>query len=340
MTLEKKIINKYYKWIFLLIPLVAIFITLLFRFEGIPNRFSTYAQLIHSIFFTAVIWIGCMSIVGLLWTWFPWEIYPVKHLILEVLLILIFTNTFALLIYKIEMKVGLVKAEDDIYLDIVITNLITFLITTIHEAVFFYQQWKHNFSKSVRLEKDNIEAKYETLKTQINPHFLFNSLNSLTSLVDDNEQAVSYIQNLSEFLRYILKSRDRELVLVREEIKIAEQYLNLQKTRFNESLKVNLDVPEKTYHYSLPPLVIQMLIENCIKHNVVSKDKPLTIKIFTENKLIVVENNLQKKNAKDSTGHGLNNIKERLKFFTTREIIISETSSTFAVKVPLLEVEL
>ena len=107
--------------------------------------------------------------------------------------------------------------EEDLYLSILITNLITIIITGIHEAVEFYRQWKYNFSKSVRLEKDNIEARYEMLRNQINPHFLFNSLNSLVALVEDNKQAVSYIENLSGFLRYMLKSRDRQVVLLREE---------------------------------------------------------------------------------------------------------------------------
>jgi hypothetical protein len=339
MSLEKTFLDKYYKWLLLLIPLVAIFIALLFRFEDSPSYLSKNSQIVHSVFSTAIIWIGCMSIVALLWKWFPWEVHPIKHLILEILLILIFTNSFGLLIFQIEKKAGLINEGDDIYLSFVITNLITFLITTIHEAVFFYQQWKFNFSKSVRHEKDSIEAKYESLKTQVNPHFLFNSLNSLTTLVDNNEAAIKYIENLSEFLRYMLKSRDRELVLVREEVNLAEKYLQLQKSRFKNNLLVKLDIPEKIFHYSLPPLVIQMLIENCIKHNIISKDKPLSIKIYNDKDNVVVENNIQKKNTKNSTGQGIKNIIDRYKFFTSRKIQIDETSHTFTVKIPLLLVD-
>lgn len=218
--------------------------------------------------------------------------------------------------------------------------LITLLISTIHEAVFFYKQWKYNFSKSAKLQKDNIEAKYETLKTQINPHFLFNSLNSLSHIVEENQEATKYISNLSEFLRYVLKSRDRELVLLGDEIKTLQKYISIQKSRFRSNLNIQLNVDEKYFHYSLPPLVIQMLVENCIKHNILSKDKPLTIDIFIKDKCIVVQNNLQKKFTEFSTGLGLKNICERMSFFTNNEVEIQETKTMFKVSIPLLHVEL
>lgn len=218
--------------------------------------------------------------------------------------------------------------------------LITYLITAIHELVFFYKQWKHNFSKSIRLEKDNIQAKYETLKTQINPHFLFNSLNSLTNLVDENEAAVRYITDLSDFFRYMLGSRDKELVLVREEINLLKKYIHLQQSRFKTNLSIAVDVPESFYHYAISPLVLQMLVENSIKHNIISRDKPLKVSVRTGDESLVVENNLQKKSGISSTGQGLRNITERYRHFTTREVEITETSAIFKVAIPLLTLEL
>lgn len=114
---------------------------------------------------------------------------------------------FSFSLYMIEIRLNIFERVENLVMEAFVTLLITYLITAIHELVFFYQQWKHHFSKSVRLEKDNIQAKYETLKTQINPHFLFNSLNSLTNLVDDNEAAIRYISDLSDFFRYMLGSR-------------------------------------------------------------------------------------------------------------------------------------
>jgi sensor histidine kinase YesM len=294
----------------------------------------------HSLTMTAGLWFGCMSIVQYLWKKYPWEQKPVKHLLLEILLILLYTLVFSSVLYLIEIRFDLITPAGDIFSQAIITILITFLITSIYESVYFYRQWKYNFSRSIKLEKDNIEAKYEALKTQVNPHFLFNSLNSLTTMVDDNEKAVDYIRNLSEFLRYMLGSRDKEMVLLREEIRVLENYINLQKSRFGDNLVVGLDVPEKYYHYSLPPLVLQMLTENCIKHNIISMDKPLNISIRAEKESIIIENNLQKKNGVSSTGQGLRNISERFRFFTTKQVKVIETTSIFKVVIPLLKVDL
>jgi len=294
----------------------------------------------QGIILTAGLWLGCMSIVQYLWKKFPWEQKPLPHLVLEMLLILSYTIIFSSTIYIVEVRLKIFPPVEDLFGQAFSTILITFLITSIHESAYFYKQWKYNFSKSVRLEKDNIEAKYETLKSQVNPHFLFNSLNSLTTLVDDNKKAVEYIRNLSDFLRYMLSSRDREMVLLRDEIKVLENYISLQRSRFKNNLIIDIEVPEKYYHYALPPLVLQMLVENSIKHNIISRDKPLKILIRAEKESIIVENNLQKRNGVSSTGQGLRNIAERFKFFTTKEVKITETSSIFKVVIPLLIVEL
>ena len=324
-----------------LIPLVALIIAWLYRIAGFtPDTMKLLPLTFHAIASTGGIWLGVLVIVHWLWEKYPWEHEPVKHIIVEVILVLLYTNLFVLGLYLLNLHLGLIEPAENIQKDLLVTNLITFFITTLHEAIEFYQQWKLHFSKSAKLEKDNIEAKYETLKTQINPHFLFNSLNSLTSLVHSNQKAVDYIQNLSEFLRYLLKSRDVELVLVRNEVEMLERYFKLQKSRFGANLNISLHIPEKYYHYSVPPLVLQMLVENSIKHNIISKNKPLSIQLKVHNKSIVVENNLQKKSTEESTGHGLNNIIERYRFFTNEDVKITESETKFKVEVPLLIVDL
>lgn len=330
-----------YKTLIIAIIIVSLILTIVHALIYEKLEFEIYRIALHGLAMTTFIWVGCMAIVRALWHYFPWEHKPLKHLILELILIISYTVTIGFLAYTLQIKFGLVPEGSNINLGREFADLIliTLLISTIHEAIFFYKQWKINFSKSVKLEKDNIEAKYETLKSQINPHFLFNSLNSLTHIVDDNEEATSYIQDLSEFLRYVLKSRDRELVLVREEIKVLKRYLSLQKTRFRNNLIIKLNVDEKHFHYSLPPLVLQMLVENCIKHNVISKEKPLTISISAKKETISVENNLQKKATELSTEQGLRNISDRFAFFTNQQVQIIETNQSFKVKIPLLLVE-
>jgi sensor histidine kinase YesM len=324
-----------------LIILVGILITGVFLFaNGVDSPARGLVSLGHGLIMTTGIWIGCLAIVQFLWHKYPWEFHPVKHLIWELVLITAWTMLYSYTLYIIERWTTIFERVEGLFMEAFVTLLITYLITAIHELVFFYKQWKHNFSKSIRLEKDNIQAKYETLKTQINPHFLFNSLNSLTNLVDDNEKAVTYISDLSEFLRYMLSSRDKELVLVREEINLLKKYIHLQQSRFKTNLSITVDVPESFYHFAIPPLVLQMLVENSIKHNIISRDKPLKISVRAGNKSLVVENNLQKKSGISSTGQGLRNITERYRLFTTREVEITETSAIFKVAIPLLTLEL
>ena len=222
---------------------------------------------------------------------------------------------------------------------IVIAVLITLFITAVHSSFYFFQSWKENMLKAERLEKENLLAQYETLKTQVNPHFVFNSLNTLLAMVECNPQAVKYVESLSEFLRYVLQTRDKEVVLLRDELSITNQYLILQKGRFGEKLRISMEVPEQYFHYAIPPLALQMLLENAIKHNVISKDKTLDIKVYVEDKTyLVVENSINpKKEVETSTGIGLNNIKNRYLFLSGKEVKISEENGIFRVSLPLVE---
>ncbi len=304
-------------------------------FERIVDGLST-------VFVTIFIWIGASTIVNVLWKKFPWENKPKKHLIILIISLTIWPTIVMVAIYgfiKVFILPDIVMGS---FMNSILEAIfITFLVTAIFEAYFFYKQWKEHFAKSVKLEKSNLEAKYETLKTQINPHFLFNSLNTLMTYIEENSKASEYVQNLSDFMRYVLKSREKEVVLLREELDIAKKYSYLQQSRFGENLIINFEVSEKYFHFSIIPLAIQMLIENAIKHNIISKDKPLTIKIFIKNNsFIVVENNLQKKSDTPSTKLGLTNISERYKFLTPKDVEIKETSNKFAVSLPLVIVDI
>ncbi|MBN2611728.1 MAG: histidine kinase [Bacteroidales bacterium] len=328
--------------LFLVIPLTGILISLMYLIsEGFEDTTPAIMSILHGILMTAGLWIGCMGIVSLLWKKYPWEHHPLKHLVFEVTAIIAYTLLFSGTVYYIELKLGFPHNQEiNIFLDATVTILITLFITSVHEAVFFYQQWKQNFSKSVKLEKDNIEAKYEALKSQINPHFLFNSLNSLISLVDNNDRATDYIQNLSDFLRYVLKRNERQLVLLREELQILYKYLKIMQIRYENNLVVHVNISESYYHFCIPPLTLQVLVENCIKHNVISTENPLSIRIFSENESVTIENNLQPKFDTYSTGQGLKNLTERYRFFVSREIVIKKSNHTFAVTVPLILADL
>lgn len=328
------------KILLLLIPIIGATISLLYFFNAHNvQEYTAVIILLQSILITSGIWLGCNTIVVFLWKKFPWEFYPVKHLLIEIVLILLYTNVFAYTTYSILVSIGFINHKSevvDLYTDVFVTNLITFFITSIHEAIFFYRQWKFNFSKSLQLEKEQLQAKFESLKNQIQPHFLFNSLNALSSLVYDNVVARNYIQNLSEFLRYILVNREHELVTFEHELDFTKKYIEIQQARYGTNIHIEFRINSEVLSFVLPPLVLQTLVENCIKHNIISTEKPLYIQIESIQNILSVRNNLQKRVQANSTGQGLQNIIQRYAFVSQHKVCITESITDFIVEVPLI----
>lgn len=202
--------------------------------------------------------------------------------------------------------------------------------------IFFYIQWQEALKNEQKLREEKLVFQYETIKNQVNPHFLFNSLNTLSSLINGNKRAEGFIYKLSSIYRYILENRDVNQVKLEEEIEFAKNYFFLQKIRDEE--KVSLEIkPFDMNKFRILPISLQLLIENALKHNSATRDHPLMIIIYTEDDLIVVKNNLQKKlNIEESPGTGLRNLGERLKLITNRDLKIIETNNEFIVKIPLI----
>jgi two-component system, LytTR family, sensor kinase len=183
----------------------------------------------------------------------------------------------------------------------------------------------------------NLGAQYELLKQQVNPHFLFNSLNTLKSMVDINDPMSSdFILKLSDFYRFTLESRKMDLIPLREELQILDSYVYLLKARFEDGFVLLNEVDPKQYDSAVPPFTLQLLIENCIKHNIVSLDKPLVIKLYSEGDFLVVENQIQLKRGALSTGVGLDNINQRFVHLIRKEIEIDKNETIFKVKIPMI----
>lgn len=200
------------------------------------------------------------------------------------------------------------------------------------------QQIMQLSGKASALEKEKAMVMYESLKQHLNPHFLFNSLTSLSSLIRfDQKLAVDFLDGLSKIYRYILKSRDRETVSLTEEVKFVQTFIQLQQTRFEKGLVVNVSVPEEYYLWKIAPVTLQNLIENAIKHNIIDEESPLVIDIFIEEGYLIVRNNLQKKNfVETSNKQGLVNLKSLYHYLSPKPIIIDETDQYFFVKIPLI----
>lgn len=216
--------------------------------------------------------------------------------------------------------------------------ILTVIITLIVHAIFFYKRYQENRVKEQKIIAGTASAQFETLKNQIDPHFLFNSLNVLSSLIEESpDNAQRFTTSLSKIYRYVLEQKDKELVSVEEELSFAKTYMNLLKMRFENSVFYELPQSVPTDECRVVPLSLQLLLENTIKHNVVSPQRPLNIKIFVENGYLVVENNLQKKEVlQDRRGVGLQNIVSRYAILTARNVLVEETEKYFRVKLPIL----
>lgn len=217
------------------------------------------------------------------------------------------------------------------------TVIITLVITMFMTSRAFFFNWRQSAVDAERLKRESVKAQYESLKNQVNPHFLFNSLNVLTNLVyEDQERAVRFIKQLSEVYRYVLDTRDKELVPIHQEIAFVNSYLFLQRIRFGEKLMADVEVPDENGF--IAPLALQLLVENAIKHNEVSAEHPLQIRVAREASALVVSNTLQRRSVipEASSGLGLDNLKKRYEFLSDTPVAVIETANQFVVKIPIL----
>ena len=219
-----------------------------------------------------------------------------------------------------------------------VTIIITFFVTLSFHAFYFYKAYQENKVKEQKIIAGTASAQFESLKNQIDPHFLFNSLNVLSSLIEENpESAQKFTTSLSKVYRYVLEQKDKELVSVAEELTFAKTYMNLLKMRFENS--ITFEIPEgfDNEEAKVVPLSLQLLLENCIKHNVASETKPLHVKISINNNQLVVANNLQKKEVlSDRKGVGLQNIVNRYAILTKRNVLVEENEQEFKIFLPIL----
>jgi two-component system LytT family sensor kinase len=217
--------------------------------------------------------------------------------------------------------------------------MIVALVSTLYESVFLYHRWKETIVEAEKLKRENVESQLEGLKSQVNPHFLFNSLNTLAYIIpEDPNKAVKFVQKLSKAYRYILEIQDVQLIALEEELHFLKAYNFLLKERFGDNLSIVVNAPQNTHRLHILPLSLQILFENAIKHNIISKEHPLHIELWVDDKSLCVRNNLQRKpQVIRSTKIGLQNIKNRYAYFTKEQVSIQETDEYFMVCLPLIK---
>lgn len=260
-------------------------------------------------------------------------------------MLLAFIGVFIVVNYSLDLLFKTLIPEHDSetspIAEFISALLVSALVIATYETLSFYLQLEKTVTEKAQLERENVESQLEGLRNQVNPHFLFNSLNTLVYLIpEDPDKAVRFVQQLSKVYRYVLESREARIIPLREELEFLQSYIFLLKERFGDNLRVNLHTLEADTESAVVPLSLQMLFENAIKHNVISTQKPLTIEVFVENGHLVVRNTLQRKNqVMDSTGVGLENIRTRYRMLTDREVEVIVSREYFTVLLPMIALE-
>lgn len=218
--------------------------------------------------------------------------------------------------------------------------LFAMFVNGVYEVLFLFEKLTKAKVEKEKYQKSVVLSRLENVKNQINPHFLFNTFNALSDLIEVNPSKASHlILELSDVYRYVLLVRDKNWVSLQKEYEISKSFIEILKVRYEDNIQFECNIEKQYNNWNIPPLSVQMLIENAIKHNEISTEKHLKLNIYTENEHLVVSNNLQRrKNLNNSNGIGLNNIKMRYQYLLKKEVIIEEKDNSFTVKLPLIKI--
>jgi len=287
-------------------------------------------------------WKGMFYITIFLERKLPWLKHPIKRMVYQVLTLFIF---FVLVIFS-GLSIWIMVSEDlsfataagEMIPSLKVAIIFMFLSLLAGNAVLFFQNWKKSAIQQEELKRAHLALQYQSLKDQVRPHFLFNSLSSLATLINtDADKATRFVHKLADVYRYVLEQRENELVPLKKELKFLEDYIYLQKIRFGDSLQVeySLDLDQSRM---VIPLSLQMLVENAIKHNEVSGENPLRIEILsTEQGHVIIRNKLRKiELTEKSPGMGLENLRKQVAFFSDESLLVQEEAESFIVRIPTI----
>lgn len=326
------------KWRIIGIPLMGMAIALMINFdEFLKLSRNFFVSAFFSTLLTLTFWEGNRYIIIWMRRIFPEYGQTGRRVAAEAGLAVIYVLLVSLLLDWLYYKP--VYHMSVLAISFRISIVPTVIVYLVYEAVYFFDAWKMNVRKTEALMRENVQSQLEVLKNQLDPHFLFNSMNTLAALIDDeNTAAQDYLEKLSDVYRYVLVSRNKNTVLLSDEIAFVDAYVYLNKIRFRENLQFEKRLSTSIFAQHVTPLSLQMLIENAIKHNVASRENPLQIVIREGNDgYLVVENNISEKTILEkSTRVGLQNIINRYSLLTDREVKVTRDEERFTVKIPLL----
>jgi two-component system LytT family sensor kinase len=320
---------------------IAIAITLFFKivFFRIEDFFEL--DLLFIIVIVLIIWQGNENIDNLLNTKYPWIENARKRLIIQSVLSFVYTSItlFALMYLLHQLRFGDGRIINRKMIEIFPPAILfTLALLSVKIGSEFFNTLKDSLLEVEKYKSESANAQLQNLKNQLNPHFLFNNLSVLTSLVYKNQdKAAVFINELAKVYRYVLDTKNAELVPLQEELDFINHYIYLQKIRFEDSILFEIKIEKSLKSAYLLPMCLQMLVENTIQHNETSQANPLKVLIYTQNNSLIIENPiLPRSNVTDSTKIGLKNIEQRYSFFTDEKVIVANNGGIFKVILPLI----
>lgn len=357
-----KVIERYKYFRFVTIPLVFIILYLL---NYLMNPFSAYwkGYFDKDIWINATDWTVTMVFCALICETsmitarildrkLPWTESPLKRFTLQItvqiltVMIIIFVIFCVCSIFFTNEKTLSVEEQLDIWQFIYVCILVSILISAIHTGNFLLVKWKNSMLeaselklKTAELKEIAMQAELQSLKLQLDPHFMFNNFSTLSELIsEDKTKASLFLEHLSRVYRYMIVNLHKNIVSLKEELKFVQSYVYLMKIRHGEYLNIRVDIPESELQRAIPPITLQLLIENAIKHNIATLKRPLSINIYMDDQnYIIVRNNLQKiPFALPTTQVGLKNIESRYKILSQTLPVVTENEESFTVQLPIL----
>lgn len=302
-----------------------------------------WKYILYNYVYALTIGVANILFFGLLNSRFSWD-KEAKKLIIYGVVGSVAVSTLSFFLARVIHKIGIDGYTYEKFIEVehvqnyIFSMLIAFIITLIFHLFYFYKALQESKIKEQKIISKESSARLQALKDQLDPHFLFNSLNVLTSLIEENpENAQDFTTGLSKIYRYVLEQKEKEKISLKEEISFAKTYINLLKMRFEDSIHFKIELSCDQGYY-LIPLSLQLVLENAIKHNRISASNPLHIGIFIEEDMLLIENTYQpKKQTSDRKGVGLANIEERYSLFTDKKIKIEYKDDKFQIYLPLLK---
>jgi len=327
------------------IPLIALMGNIIFynRNDSGDERFGFGIIFLLSLAETMIIWEANRMIIIYYRRKFPSLDQTKKRLIrigIGCLIITLILRVLNIYLYDATMLWGYRFPLEGYLHSVFVALLLVVILAGIYEGIYYYSQWQKTAVEAEALKKENLQTRLDSLKTQINPHFLFNSLGTLSSLIEEDPgKAQHFVNDMSSVYRYLLQTSENSLTTLQNELDFIKAYNQMLQTRFAEGLTISINIDPRFLHYQLPVLTLQVFVENAVKHNIILADRPLHIDICTnDDGWLTVKNNLQKKSSPViSHNLGLNNIAAKYKLLDQPDIIITQTNEDFKVTVSLIK---